>query len=346
MSAVQDSAKKMRELAKVCLSERSSEIKCVHRTLLLRSLIILKKMYPETEAFFSPMMKTLMPYAKRPDKKGDYENGMGRHYYCALSVNGKELTQVNSYYRNGIKKMSKSARTMLEEDYTMALTMQRAGFIESCGKFLGRSVHMLSDMCCLPHTASMTYYSAGRSFHKAYEALAEAVYPELVPEQTPEKLPDLFSARDSFAADLNKIALETAGGLEAVKSDPLEAVKNHLLRTELIICAFLMRFYDDMTTPERKAHFITNGSGCRLTKNAATLTVKVTEEGIVLHGVNPSPESKVNVTNTVFYAAHRHDGLFTLSPANDNDGRVLEVSGGRFVLRKFDPVHGEQLFRL
>lgn len=346
MSAVRDSAKKMRELAEKLLSERDSEPKCVHRTLLLRSLIILKKICPETEDFFAPMMKTLMPYAKRPDKKGDYENGMGRHYYCALSVTGKELSPVNSYYRNGIRKLSKSARTMLEEDYTMALTMQRAGFIENCGRFLGRAIHMLSDMCCLPHTASMTYYSSGRSFHKAYELLAEAVYPDLVPEQSPEELPDLFSSRSSFADDLNRIALETAGGLEAVKADPLEAVKSHLLRTELMICAFLMRFYDDMTTPEREAHFITSGSGCRLTKNAATLTVKVTEEGIVLHGVNPSPESKVNVTNTVFYAAHRHDGLFTLSPANDNDGRVLEVRGGKFTLRKFDPVHGEQLFRL
>lgn len=346
MSDVRDLAKKMSELAEVCLSERNSEPKCVHRTLLLRSLIILKKLHPETEDFFSPMMKTLMPYAKRPDKKGDYENGMGRHYYCALSVSGKELTQVNSYYRNGIKKMSKSARTMFEEDYTMALTMQRAGFIENCGRFLGRAVHMLSDMCCLPHTASMTYYSAGRGFHKAYENLAEAIYPELVPEQTPEELPELFSSRDNFAGDLNKIALETAGGLEAVKADPLEAVKKHLLRTELVISAFLMRFYDDMTTPERKAHFITSGSGCKLTKDAATLTVKVTEKGIVLHGVNPSPESKVNVTDTVFYAAHRHDGLFTLSPAGDKDGRVLEVHDGKFVLRKFDPVHGEQLFRL
>ncbi len=346
MSALRDSAKQLREMAKKFLSERDSEPKCVHRTLLLRSLIILKNICPETEEFFAPIMKNLMPYAKRPDRKGDYENGAGRHYYCALSLSGRELPTVNTYYRNGIKRYTKSARTMFEEDYTMALTVQRAGYMDMCGKFLGRAVHMLSDMCCLPHTASMTYYSFGRGFHKAYEDLAEAIYPELVPEQLPDKLPEIFKSRESFADDLNKIVLETAGGLTAVQTAPLDAVKEHLLRTECIVAALLLRFYEDLTTPERKAHFITNGSGCKLLKGTAPLTIKVTGKGISLHGVNPSPDSKVNVTNMVFYAAHRHNGLFTLSPAKDNDGRVLEVSHGKLVLRKFDPLHSEQLFRL
>ncbi|MBO7395910.1 MAG: hypothetical protein J6U16_07325 [Ruminococcus sp.] len=346
MSVVRTTAKELDQLAEKYLSERTTEPKCVHRTLLLRSLVILKKLYPETEDFFAPMMKTLMPYAKRPDRKGDYENGMGRHYYCALSLSGKEMKMVNSYYRNGVKKHTKSARTMFEEDYTMALTMQHAGYMDQCGRFLGRAVHMISDMCCLPHTASMTYYSLGRSFHKGYERLAKAIYPDLVPEQTPEELPKLFESRATFADDLNKIALETAGGLTAVEADPVEAVKEHLLRTERVICAFLLRFYEDLTAKEREAHYILNGSGCRLLKGTDVMTIKITEKGLILHGVNPSPESKVNVTDMVFYAAHRHDGLFTLSPAKDQEGRVLEVKDGKLRLKKFDPLHGEQLFRL
>jgi len=346
MSALRDSAKQMREMANIYLSERTTPPKCVHRTILLRSLILLKQICPETEDFFAPIMKTFMPYAKRPDKKGDYENGAGRHYYCALSLSGKELPTVNTYYRNGIKRHTKSARTMFEEDYTMALTMQRAGYMDMCGKFLGRAVHMISDMCCLPHTASMTYYSLGRSFHKAYELLAEAVYPDLVPEQSLDSLPEIFTSHETFADDINKIVLETAGALPAVQTDPLSAVKEQLLRTERVVAALLLRFYKDLTEPERKAHFITNGSGCKLMKDTAHLTIKVTEKGIVLHGVNPSPESKFNVTDMVFYAAHRHNGLFTLSPAKDNDGKVLEVSNSKLVLKKFDPLHGEQLFRL
>ena len=291
MSALRDSAKQMREMANIYLSDRTTPPKCVHRTILLRSLILLKQICPETEDFFAPIMKTFMPYAKRPDKKGDYENDM-------------------------------------------------------CGKFLGRAVHMISDMCCLPHTASMTYYSLGRSFHKAYELLAEAVYPDLVPEQSLDSLPEIFTSHETFADDLNRIVLETAGALPAVQTDPLSAVKEQLLRTERVVAALLLRFYKDLTEPERKAHFITNGSGCKLMKDTTPLTIKVTEKGIVLHGVNPSPESKFNVTDMVFYAAHRHNGLFTLSPAKDNDGKVLEVSNSKLVLKRFDPLHGEQLFRL
>ena len=346
MNVVFSTAKELRVLADKYLAERTEEPKCVHRTILLRSLIILKKLHPETEDFFAPMMKNFIPYSKRPDRKGDYENGTGRHYYCALSLSGKEMKTVNSYYRNGIKRCSKSARTMFEEDYTMALTMQHAGHMDECGKFLGRAVHMVSDMCCLPHAASMTYYSLGRGFHKGYERLAKAIYPDLVPEQLPEKLPDLFSSRDSFADDLNKIVLETAGGLAAVQKDPVEAIKEHLLRTERIVCALLMRFYEDLTAKEREAHYIMNNSGCRLMKGTDILTIKVTEEGLTFHGVNPSPGSKFNVTDIVFYAAHRHDGLFTLSPAKDQEGRVLEVIDGKLQLRRFDPLHGEQLFRL
>lgn len=346
MSVVQTVAKDLHELADKYLSERTAEPKCVHRTLLLRSLIILKKLYPETEDFFAPLIKTMMPYAKRPDKKGDYENGMGRHYYCALNLRGGEMKKVNSYYRNGMKKHSKSARTMFEEDYTMALTMQHADRMDECGKFLGRAVHMISDMCCLPHTASMTYFSSGKDFHKGYERLAEAIYPELVPEQLPQKLPKLFTSHDSFADDINSIVLETAGALRTIKDDPVETVKAQLLRTELVICALLMRFYNDHTAKEHEAHYILNGSGCRLLKGTDVMTIKITKEGISFHGVNPSPESKINITNMHFYAAHRHDGLFTLSPVKDQEGLVLEASGKRFLLRKFNPLHGEQLFRL
>lgn len=344
MSIVTSSTNNLNKLTKKYLSDR--EPKCVHRTLLRRTLIILGEMYPETESFFVPVYKTLMSYSKRPDKKGDYENGMGRHYYCATSVSGRELSPVNSYFRNGSGKFTKSARTMFEEDYTMALIMHRAGYMEKYAEFLGRAVHMLSDMCCIPHASSMTYFSSGRKFHKSYENVAELIYPELVPQQHFPQIPKLFLSRSSFADDLNKIALETAKGIRIIRESPLDAVKQQLLRTERILAAFLLRFLADSAAHERKAHYITNNSGCRLLKGTSRLAVKVTENGIEFHGVNPSPESGINVTDTVFYVAHRHDGLFTISPQKDNKGLVLEVSDGKFVWRKFDPVHSEQLFRL
>ncbi|MCM1132665.1 MAG: hypothetical protein NC340_04245 [Ruminococcus flavefaciens] len=344
MSIVTSSTRNLNKLTKKYLSGR--EPKCVHRTLLLRTLIMLKEMHPETEKIFAPVVKTFMSYSKRPDKKGDYENGMGRHYYCAVNVSGRELPVVNGYFRNGSGKFPKSARTMFEEDYTMALVMYRAGYIEKSAEFLGRAVHMLSDMCCIPHTSSMTYFSSGRNFHKAYENVAELIYPALVPEQHFPELPDFFDSRSSFADDINKIALETAKGIRAVKESPQEAVKQHLLRTERILAKFLLRFLEDSVSHERSAHYITNNSGCRLLKGTSRLAVKITESGIEFHGVNPSPISGINVTATPFYIAHRHNGLFTLSPVMDNSGLVLEVIDGKFFWRKFNPTHSGQLFRL
>lgn len=344
--SVFSTARRLLSAAETINSQRSGDIQCVHRNLTLRGLTILRSLHPEAAQIFEPQLKILVAYSKRPDNIGDYENGMGRHYYCAGSVSGREKRPVNSYYRSGIGNLCKSARVMFEEDHTMAVTMYRAGFHDRAAAFLGRAVHMLSDMCCLPHAASMTYYSSGAPFHKGYEKLAEALYPEFVPLTIPSALPELFGSRSSFADDINQIALETSKGMADVKIDPKQAVISHLMRTERIVAAYLLRFYEDINSSDRIAHYIANNSGCRLLRGTAPLTVRITERGVTFHGVNPSPESDINVTSRTFYAAHRHDGLFTLSPVKDNKGRVLEVSGGKLIWRKFDPIHGEQLFRL
>lgn len=338
--------KELNALTKQYNEKRSTDIKCVHKTLLLRSLIILKHIDPSSEKFFSPMVRDMMYFSKRPDRKGDYEKGMGRHYYCPINYTGKPQKAVNGYYRNGIGNLHCSARTMFEENYTMALTMHRAGFTEQCAEHLGRAVHMISDMCCLPHSTGMTYYSPARKMHKAYENFAEALYPEFIPEQNPSVIPILFPDRTSFETDINAIAAKTASEIKMLIAYPEEEITQRLLTTEITIVSLLKRFMADTALPEKEAHYITNNSGFKILPDSTHLIIKVTEKGLIFHGVNPSPESSVNVTRGIFYAAHRHDGLFTISPAKDKEGKVLEVCNGKIFLRRFDPVHGEQLFRL
>lgn len=339
-------ANKMDSIAKDIFRKNNSSPSCVHKNLTLRTLVMLKYIYPESEEIFAPIAKYLVAFSKRPDKKGDYEKGAGRHYYCAVNPKLKKQTPVNGYFRNGKGKCYKSARAMFEEDYTMALTMYAAGFHEKSAEFLGRAIHMLSDMCCIPHTSGMTYFTSASVFHKSYEILAEALYPDHVPVQTDADLPDYFSSRNSFEEDLNHIAFETAQGLKSIESNPEAGIISHLQRTERILAKLLIRFIVDVTTPEAEAHYITNNSGCVIMRGTSPLTVKITEKGITFHGVNPSPLSTINITRRTFYAAHRHDGLYTLSPMKDNSGRVLEVSAGKLVLHKFDPIRGEQLFKL
>lgn len=343
---IKSMAGKMNSLARNLSKEKHLEPSCVHKNLTLRSLVMLKYIRSESEEIFAPIAKTLVVFSKRPDKKSDYEKGAGRHYYCAVNPRMKKLPTVNGYFRNGRGKCFKSARVMFEEDYTMALTMYIAGFYEKSAEFLGRAIHMISDMCCIPHVSCMTYMSPAQSFHKSYEILAETIYPELVPEQNVTELPDYFNCKNSFKDGINQLALDTAKGIKDIESDPVSAITAHLQRTECVISALLVRFIDDINSHENDAHFITNNSGCRIMRGTSPLTVKITEKGITFHGVNPCPESAINVTRRTFYAAHRHDGLFTLSPVKDNSGRVLEVSDGKLVWHKFDPVHGEQLFKL
>lgn len=339
-------ARKMTSIARDILDKRGAEPSCVHKNLTLRVLVMLKKIRPDSEDIFAPIAKTLVNYSKRPDKQGDYEKGAGRHYYCVAAPNLKKNKSVNGYFRNGKGKCYKSARTMFEEDYTMALTMHIAGYYRKSGEFLGRAIHMISDMCCIPHVTGMTYFSSAKTFHKAYEILAEAVYPDLVPVQTTFTLPDYFNARNSFKEGINRLARDTARGIRALDNDPVKAITAHLHRTECVIAALLLRFMKDVSSLEKDAHYITNNSGCRIMRGTTPLTIKITEKGITFHGVNPSPESRINVNERTFYAAHRHDGLFTLSPVRDSEGRVLEVSSRRLILRKYDPVRGEQLFKL
>ncbi len=326
-------------------SERQTEIKSVHQSLLLRALIILKNLTPETEDFFAPMVRTMMKTVKLPDKKGDYQNGMGMHYYCVGKFSGKLNKPLKGYYRNGIKEYSRTARTMLEESFTMALTFHNAGFIEKSAYHLGRAVHMISDISCLPHSTGMTFYSSKAKVHKAYEGFAEALYPEFLEEQKADILPDLFTSRAGFEKGLNRLGADIAAEIEDFLEDPAEEISERLYDTELNVAALLMRFYEDLHNDGKNANYISTGYECRFKEDTAPLSVKVIEKGIVFHGVNPSPSSKINMTKTVFTAAHRHDGFYTFSPLSERDARVIMFSGNRIILKEFSPKNSAQLFK-
>ncbi|MBQ3855346.1 MAG: hypothetical protein II762_01490 [Ruminococcus sp.] len=342
-----NAVKTLKELTQKYISERTEEPKDAHKTLLLRALVLLKNAHPDTEIMFTPMAKTMVPYAKRPDKKGDREKGLGRHYYCAVNSSGRELKSAEGYYRNGMGKFAKSARTMLEEDYTMALTMYIAGFTEESAKLLGRAVHMVSDACCVPHASKMTYFSPKKRVHTAYEGLSDVIYPEFVPEQELDKIEPVFADRSSFRAPMNDIAAGTAKELDLLREEPFEEIRERLLYTERKVAALLLRFFEDASAPdEHGAIFVRDKAKVTLLEKTAPLSCKITEKGIRLHGVNPCPQSRLNVTGTPLYAAHRHDGLFTLAPAREREGMVIEPVKGVLKLRPFDPRRQAQLFEI
>ena len=319
-------------------SERISERRSVHRTLIYRALPLLYGFVPEAEEMFKPYMEIMIDMVCAPDRDGDYEKGMGRHYYCGTNSFGKRLSPVGGYYKNGIGRFSKSARTMLEEDYTMALTLWKAGFEEPAAIHLVRAIHMISDICCLPHATKMTYYSLKKCIHQSYEDLARSMYPDAVPEQNiTESDLHLFDDRNCFGDVLNSIVEKEASEIESVKTEPVKSIIGRLHTAERAVAALFFRFIDDLKHSPDEAHYITDGMKFSIFRNMPPVEARITSEGIEFLNNGSKIECTLGFgfKDSVFRAAHRCNGKYTFSPVHDLKGRALVIEKNK--LRPFDP---------
>ena len=331
-------AASMLSLEEKYAAQRITERRSVHKDLVHRSLPLLYKYVPHAETLFEPYMEKMIDMVCAPDRDGDYEKGMGRHYYCGANSFGKKLSPVAGYYKNGIGRFSKSARTMLEEDYTMALTMWNSGFKEQGAVYLVRAVHMLSDICCLPHATKMTYYSVKKCIHQSYECLAKTMYPDSVPEQNiTESDLHLFDNRSCFGDVLNSIVETEAGEIGSVKTEPVDSIIARLHTTERAVAAFFYRFIEDIEKTPEEAHYIKNGMRFELFRNMPSVEASVTADGIEFINGNEKVEASFGFSfrENVFRAAHRRNGEFTFSPVHDLKGRAIVV--GKNKLTPFDP---------
>lgn len=334
-----DTAAVLKRLADKYAAKKQLPLSQIHQDILLRAVRLLEDSAPDAAAFFEPQLELILPYTVIADEPGDRENGAGRHYYCGCSTGGTPLYPVNGYLKNGKGLFAKSARTMFEEDYTMALTMQRNGFICQSTEYLGRAVHMLSDMCCLPHAAKMTYFSSKRNIHISYEELARALYPEFVPVQhiSYEQL-RRFAMRSSFSTALNENAVRICGEMPMLFHEPVKEIKNRLYDTEAAVAALLYRFYRDTKVTPLRGHYIAEGMVCRPFHDMPAMKIHVTEEGLTFRLKGMQVNSRLG---SVFTAAHRKNGRFSLSLVQEKNGLVLSKSNR---LVPFDPRDKDQLY--
>lgn len=332
----------MQLLTEKYLSDKKNPPSKIHEDILIRALKILDETAPEAAELIRPNLKLMLPYTAIADKKGDRENGTGRHYYCGSTHGGKPLRPVSGYLKNGKALFAMSARTMFEEDYTMALTMHQRGFEKQGSAYLARAVHMLSDMCCLPHAAKMTYFSSKRTIHIRYEELARAMYPEFVPEQhiTYSHL-RRFALRSSFSAALNANTAAICREIPQLLSSPENEIKNRLYDTEQAVAALLYRFYRDTRVTALRGHYAADGMVCRPFFDMPALSVKITPSGLIFEHKGVPVNSPVG---SIFRAAHRRDGLFSLSPVGSENGLVLSRQSRSLV--PFDPRDESQLFTI
>ena len=313
----------------------------VHHILLERAADILSHNSQAKADVINPMLKYMLHVVKKPDNKHDYEKGMGRHYYCAVNYMGKPVAPVNGYYKNGLGHFGKSARSMLEENYTMALTMYHAGYIKQASSFLGRAVHMLCDICCLPHATCMTYFSPNGKMHHAYEDAAEYLYPEKLPPMTYE-FTDHFNDRNTFEESLNTISEAIRGELSDLYSDPIAEIIGRLQDSEKKTAALLSRFAEDTVRSPEEAYYITDGMKLvPMVKSLPSYTVTVEENGLRLSHDRRIITHTFSQNKNYFSAAHRKNGWFSLAPVRCEKDLIL--TGSDF--KKYDPHNNSQLFK-
>ncbi|MFT3951343.1 MAG: zinc dependent phospholipase C family protein [Oscillospiraceae bacterium] len=133
--------------------------------------------FPQAYRFYEPNAASLYRGATDPDVLGDPDSGAGIHYYCArrnpAGGRFRPKKPTAGYYKNRFGSFAKSAGTMLEENYTAALSFFKSGKPERGAYFAGRAAHFLCDAGCTAHSAGIGYAAKATNPHFAYERYAE-----------------------------------------------------------------------------------------------------------------------------------------------------------------------------
>ncbi len=154
------------------------EYPSVHKGIILAAHCWLYEHQPQTAAWYHHSdIAILADEVIKPDQKGDRQQGAGYHYYCAVDPKGNRRNYIKGdYYPNGKGNAAPSARTMFEEEYTIATALLSQGNRKIAMLHLARAAHMLADVCCPPHSCGLTYLSRYALYHKRFEALAAKIF--------------------------------------------------------------------------------------------------------------------------------------------------------------------------
>ena len=141
--------------------------------------------HPAAERFSEQDAAVLIEEAAAPDQLGDRQQGRGLHYYNSVKPDGTALPPhpATGGFCNGKGAPAPSPLTVLDAEYRTALALRRAGKDDAAMRSLSRALHMLADICCPPHSSSLTYFSIYGTAHKRYESCAADIFWDCAPEQ-------------------------------------------------------------------------------------------------------------------------------------------------------------------
>lgn len=265
----------------------------VHRGLVFAAWELLEmEKHTAAERYSVGALETMVEESTAPDAVGDRQQGRGRHYYCAVSPNGKPHIKhaVTGGYRNGRDMLAPSPLTMMQGEYCMALALWRAGRFTPAYKSLSRAMHMVADICCPPHVCGLTYFSRYAIKHRLYEMRAAEIFwgtgacacdekstakkwaaegkgsvPYDAYKDLLAMLPDLRRP-SGFAEICNRLAEDGSRDLETLLGGNDLAMERSIrerLRTAVVNCAALLAAFDrdleDAALPvfeERRPYFL------------------------------------------------------------------------------------------
>lgn len=121
-----------------------------------------------------PLKEIIAKYVIVPDFKGDINKGSGAHYYSPVLKNGIKSKKIGGYYKNRLGKFSRTARTMCEENITLAAIYYEAGNERMFAECLGRALHFVMDICCSVHTTNLISIPHRKNPHHMYEIFSRA----------------------------------------------------------------------------------------------------------------------------------------------------------------------------
>ncbi len=186
-----------------------------------------------------------------PDFKGDRNKGSGMHYYSPCDKNGNLIQKTyTGFYPNRLGKYAPSARTMLEENYTMSFIQFANNMSDMALDSLGRCIHFISDIGCTVHTTNLISLPTKNNPHHNYEKYALANMSRFHTTSGDKSLYDAYMNK-SIGEMLNILSLESAkyyADVKAVKDTTFEnALRNMLSKTEQHAAAFLNAYYEGLS---------------------------------------------------------------------------------------------------
>jgi len=255
-----------------------------HEDITTKALALLEKDGRVKEAeFYKPYKEQILAGCTRPDRKGDPDKGGGMHYYSVCNRKGTPLPATAGYYRNRRGKISKSARTMLEENYTSALSLYKSGKTEQAMFVLARAAHFIEDMSCTVHVSNIMFFNSKRNIHNAFEKNVNNICYKYTADRFDRRIQKGYE-QDSFAEAALRLIKGSARYVESISTlDPKafeSAAESMLPIAQQNVMALLLKFYKDCNSEkgnyiaEKRSYMIKNeGSGLILTLDGKSLVL-------------------------------------------------------------------------